>query len=431
MTPKPNRRPTRLLPLTLALALTSGLVLLPASPSAWAQAAPAAASAPAATLRAEVAKPLQAAQAALQASNHKDALARVAEAEAIPALTPYEVYITRRLKAPALFGSGDVAAALGLFETIVGMPELPAADKLPMRETTIKLAMQLKDYPRSVPLFKAYFAEGGANAELKRLYPQVLAVTGDHAGVVREVGPLVSADDTAGRKTAEDSLRLLAASQNALGDKDGYLQSLGRLAASTGKADYWSELVARTIRRDGFAEDRLRLETYRLRRAAGLPLEGGELADMAARASQAGLPGEAQVIMDDGYAQKLLGVGADAAADAKLREQVTKAAGADRATFADSESSAQKAKDGNALVGLGMALSGSGQFERGLALVSAGVERGGLRRPDEAQLHLGVAQYRAGKKAEALKSFAQVKGADGLADVARLWTLLLQSPVAK
>ncbi|MBC7728456.1 MAG: hypothetical protein H7242_12760, partial [Microbacteriaceae bacterium] len=218
--------------------LLLSLLLLANAGSAAAQTAvtpAAAASVPAPTLRAEVAKPLQAVQDAIKAANYPEAAARLAEAEALPGLTPYEAYLIQRLKAPVLFGQDNPTGALATFETVLVSPLLPAAERPAILETTIKLALQLKDYPRASRWMKSYVAEGGGNAEIRRLYPQVLSVMGDHAGVVRELAPQVAADDAAKRATPEASIRLLAGSQNALKDSAGYLASLEKLAASTGK----------------------------------------------------------------------------------------------------------------------------------------------------------------------------------------------------
>ena len=63
--------------------------------------------------------------------------------------------------------------------------------------------------------------------------------------------------------------------------------------------------------------------------------------------------------------------------------------------------------------------------------MTQGQAKGGLRRPDDAMLHLGVAQWRAGKADDAQRSFAAVKGADGVADLARLWGLFVASAARK
>lgn len=400
-----------------------------------ASAAPAsAASAPGPTVRPELAKPLQAAQELTRVgtpASAKEALARLAEAEAVGHLTPYETYLTQRLKAVAAFGAGDVPLSIDNFERVLGSSQLPPAERLPIIETTAKLSIQSKDYVRAATWLRAYKAAGGTDPALLRLLPQVLAETGDHAGAVAAIGPMVQADIAAQRATPESLLRTLAFSQDKLGDAPGYLATLEQLAQHYPKSDYWNELIARTLRRDGFAGERLRLDSYRLMQAIGTSLTAEQTAEMAERALQAGLPAEAQKLMDDGYASGLFGKGGAAAAHQKLRQQATKAAAQDKATLGDSEASARNAKEGNALVNLGFALSAAGDHERALALMAQGQAKGGLRRSDDVLLHLGIAQVRAGRNDDALRSFAAVKGGDGNADLARLWSLWLRRATTK
>lgn len=396
-------------------------------------AAPAASAASAAgpTLRPETAKPLMAAQDQLKAGNYKEALARVAEAEALPGLTPYEAYVIRRMKAPATYGAGDLPGATAQFETLIDDPLLPQADRGFVTETTIKLALQQKEYPRAAKWMKQYLSQQGQDAEIRRLYPQVLSLNGDHAGAAAEFKTLVAAEEAASRPVPEATLRMLASSQSQASDDAGYLVTLEKLAASTGKADYWGELIARAARRDGFASERLRLDLYRLRRAVGAKLSAGELGDMAFRAHKAGLPAEAQKLLDDGFGSQLLGQDGNAAADRELRTQATKAAAQDQATLADSEASLRSAKDGNAAFNLGLALSAAGQHDKALGLMAQGQTKGGLRRPDDALLHLGLVQWRAGQLAAARQTFASVGGSDGTDALAHLWVVYLDSPAAK
>jgi hypothetical protein len=65
-----------------------------------------------------------------------------------------------------------------------------------------------------------------------------------------------------------------------------------------------------------------------------------------------------------------------------------------------------------------------GQLDKGIAALEMGIHKGGLKRPDEARLHLAQAYLANGNKVQALATFKTVKGADGLADLARLWSIL-------
>lgn len=409
-----------------ALALLATASALPVQAQQAASAPAAAASGP--TLRPEAAKPLQEAQALLKEGKHQEALDKLVAVEAVPNLTPYERYVTARFRLAAAGGKNDRALSLSTLLSVIDSEFLAEAERRPLNEALIRLAVQDKQYALALKRYPVYQAAGGNNAELRELYPRLLAETGDQAGAAREFGAQVKAEEAAGRVPSETLLSRLAVSQNALKDEAGYNDTLGKLAASTGKPDYWNELIARTMLRPGFAEERLRLDVYRLKQAVGLTLPAAEVGDWAFRANQVGLPAEAQKLLDDGFNSGLLGKDANAAADRKLREAATKAAANDRASLADAETAARNAKDGNVPFALGMALSGAGQHDKALAVMTTGQAKGGLRQPDDALLHLGLVQWRAGKTAEALATFAQVKGTDGTADLARLWTLFLKSP---
>jgi hypothetical protein len=404
-----------------------------AAPGAWAQAAAAApaAAASAPTVRPEVGKLLQAARDAMGTGNFKESLARIAEVQAMPSLEPYEQYVVERMRASAALGNKDMPLALKSLEAAAQSPFTPAADRPLLIETAIKVAVQVDKFDVAKRWLTTYLAGANPKPEFRRLYPQVLQQLGDHAGVIAEVSPIVAADVAAKRVTPEATLRMLAFSQNEIKDKAGYTRTLELLVGSTGKVDYWADLLARVHNRDGFADERLRLDMYRLRRAVGVDLDAGELGDMAYRASQAGLPAEAQALLDEGFANGTLGKDANATNDKKLRDQVTKVALQDRNTLADNEAAATKAKEGNVALNLGMALSGMGLHDRALAMIALGQSKGGLRRPDDALLHVGVAQFRAGRIDDAKRSFEAVKGDDGTADLARLWLLHLNGPARK
>ena len=59
-----------------------------------------------------------------------------------------------------------------------------------------------------------------------------------------------------------------------------------------------------------------------------------------------------------------------------------------------------------------------------------GIAKGGLKRPEDAKLHLGIAQLVAGDKAKAQATFKTVQGTDGTADLARLWALYARRALA-
>ena len=54
---------------------------------------------------------------------------------------------------------------------------------------------------------------------------------------------------------------------------------------------------------------------------------------------------------------------------------------------------------------------------------SEGLQKGGLKHPDDAQLHLGIAYLDAGQKDKAEAALGAVTGNDGARELAQLWLL--------
>jgi hypothetical protein len=85
---------------------------------------------------------------------------------------------------------------------------------------------------------------------------------------------------------------------------------------------------------------------------------------------------------------------------------------------------------GAGLVNLGWAYATMDQYDKGIGLIQQGIAKGGLKSPEEAKLRLGMAQARAGKKADAIATFQTIKGGAGAGDLAKYWIMVLNAPAS-
>ena len=85
-------------------------------------------------------------------------------------------------------------------------------------------------------------------------------------------------------------------------------------------------------------------------------------------------------------------------------------------------------RHGDALVNSGEALVTLGRIDQGIELIEQGIVKGGLKRPEDAKLHLGVAYIHGNRKDQALETLKAVRGTDGTADLARLWAIFAARP---
>jgi hypothetical protein len=145
--------------------------------------------------------------------------------------------------------------------------------------------------------------------------------------------------------------------------------------------------------------------------------------EMTQLALQAGFPNEARQIIDKGFAAGVLGTGKDAERHKRLKDLVVKKVEEDKKALPENLVEAEASKDGTALVNIGMNLVFNGDKAKGLVLMQKGIAKDNLKRPDDARLHLAIAQLTAGDNARAAATLREVKGNDGTADLARLWSL--------
>lgn len=374
------------------------------------------------TLRPEVGKPLQEAQELVKQKSYKDALGKIDEAAKVGSLTPYESYIVDRMRAAAATGANDVNTALKAYDEALASPEMPAGEKLQTYDVMARLAYGGKNYPRAVDAIEKYRAAGGNNAQTLELLPQAYYLSGKYAEAARELNALLADQEKAGRQPSEMQLQLLASCAAKQNDMPAYAAALEKLVSYYPKPGYWLDLIARTASSRGFS-DRWSLDLYRLRYASGTLEKADDYLEAAQLALQAGFPGEADQYVKAGYAKGLLGQGADAARHKRLKDLVDRKLDEDKKTLAEGEKAAAAQASGDALVSTGMNYVGYQQYDKGVALISQGIAKGGLKNPSQAQLNLGYAQLLAGKKEEAAKTLRAVQDKDGGAAVARLWAI--------
>ena len=381
------------------------------------------------SVRPELAKPLQAAQDAIRAQKFKEALNRLRDVDAIGGKSAFEQYMVDRTRGAAAMGAGENELAGRSFESALNSGRMSAGDQAKVVQALISLYYRAQDYPKAIVWMQRAIKDGTADNETRALLVQSYYLSGDLNRAQKELQNDLAAAERAGRAPTEGQLQLMANLASKQNDKAAYVASMERLVANYPTKAYWADLVSRVQGKPGFA-DRLVLDLDRLKLALGQISTSADYMEMSQLALQAGFPAEGKKIVDNGYAKGVLGTGAEAARHKRLQDLADKNAAEDLKNLPANEAEAQKAKDGTALVNLGYALVTAGQTDKGITMMVEGISRGGLKRLDDARLHLGLAYLQAGKKAEAIKTFKTVQGTDGTADLARYWIILTNRPLA-
>ena len=410
-------------PLLIALSLVA-----PAGVALAQAAAPAAsaASAPANAVRQEVYVAMQAVQELFKTNQWAPALARVDQALAQTATpSPYETAVMQRARGLVLLQLQRVADALPALEAALATNALTKEEQLQLQAPLARGHFQVKNYPAALEWMRRAVAAGNNWAGLPAVRARAVYLSGDYPGAVREFESVVNAYTTT--PPPDEDLRLLASAYSQVKDFVGYTRVLERLMRDYPRPEYWADMLARVPRVPNW-QARWDVDIYRLRLQVGEMKEAADYVELAELANKAGLPVEAQQVMEAGYAKGLLGSGSGAAEHQKLRITVSKLADDDRKNLATPPAKPPTIADGRSAataLSTGFALVTVGQTDRGLELMKAAVASPQIADAAYGRLQLALALQRAGRTAEALEGFKALGTHEGLGLLARLWVIAL------
>jgi outer membrane protein assembly factor BamD (BamD/ComL family) len=358
----------------------------------------------------------------MKANKPREALAKVNEADSVSNKTSYENYLIHHMRGAAASAAGDTETAARSFEIIIASGRLSAAEQAKLVESMVGAYYRAKDYSKAAQWASRYLKEHPNNPQIRQLLAQAYYLNNDFAHAAAEMQSRLQADAQSGRTPAESDLQLLANCYLKLKDNSGYVGALEKLVTYYPKKEYWADVLGRIQRKSGYS-GRLDLDVFRLKLATGNVRGAGDYMEMVQLALQAGAAAEARKIIEQAFASGMLGAGAEAERHKRLRDLATKTATENQKALAQNEIDAKAAADGTALLNVGFENVTAGHFDKGLAQMEQGIRKGGLKHPQDAKLHIGIAYFLSGQKARAIEVFRTVQGADGTADLARLWVL--------
>ncbi|NNG24483.1 tetratricopeptide repeat protein [Telluria aromaticivorans] len=391
--------------------------------------APAAAAPAKDTVRPEIFKLLDptAIKPLMDAKNYTEVQSRITQAEAFPNQTPYEQYVVNRMKLSLGSTTNNNALAMPALEAVINSNRLTGAEQANFMQALGNMHFNAKDYPKAIEWFKRYQKESPTPEAVRPALVRAYYLNNDFATAKTELSAMMAESAKTGKAPSEEELRLLATAANKTKDDAGYLMALEQLVRYYPKDEFWVDLLSRGVaRKAGFDEPTFGPHMLRLEFAAAkndMPPE--HYTFLAETSLRDGFPAEAKQVLDAGFAAGVLGKGGDAKTHNALRGKATKQAADDAKNIAAGEASAAKSKTGAGLVNIGWAYATMDQADKGIGFIQQGIAKGGLKNADEAKLRLGMAQVRAGKKAEAIQTFESVKGGKGASDLAKYWIMFL------
>lgn len=377
-------------------------------------------------IRSEWSKPYTEIQKLIGDKQFAEAMVKIEALAAFENKTDYEKFFLSRTKAVVASNTGDNALLAKCFEEMIASEFMPPAEKVKYTEAMAGMLFNEKKYAESLVWTKRALEFNKDSVLMQDLLARNYYLQDDFANTITEVKKQIDADIAAKRAPSVDRLRILHGAYAKTKNADGVTSVLELLVNYHPSREYWADLLYRIPTKAGFS-DRLRLDWYRLLYKTGNMEDDTQYMEMAETALLAGLPLEAKQVLESGFSAGLLGKGKNAAKHKPLLDKATKQAADDAKSLDAGEVAAKAGKTGLGMVNMGYNFVIHGQVERGIALIESGIAKGGLKQPEEAKLHLGMAYLMAGNRSKAEEVLKTVTGADGSGDIARYWLLYKQS----
>jgi hypothetical protein len=368
---------------------------------------------------AAVAKPLKEASELVRAGKAKEALAKL---NGVVSAGPDDTYMLARIRGAAYQRMGDNGEAAQQLEAAFATGKVPGNEAGQLAETIAGIYAQQHNNGAAMKWVEKAKAAGDNSGSLRQIQDYVQGSSGDYGQIARDNAAKIQAAESAGRRPDEDDLLRLADAYRHTKNTTGDLQVKEKLVTYyPSNKQYVGIYLSDLPGKSGFSS-RFSLDLLRLRLASGNLTAAADYMEMAQLLLQAQLPAEAKSVVDKGYAAGVLGTGAEAARQQRLRDLTNKSAVEAVASLAKRTADAKTSKTGDDLVAMGAEYVSMGKSDEGIDLMQQGIAKDSLKRPEDAKLRLGVAMLQSGKaKSKAVQQLRTVQGADGAPDVARAY----------
>ena len=280
-----------------------------------------------------VAKPLKAAQDALQAKNYPEALAKLQEAQNTAGKTPYDEHVMNELYGVTYVRQSQFADAAKYLEPGLNDGFLPEAE-IPNRVRALaQVNYQIKNYDKAIEFGNRAIKGGFADDDMYTLVGQAYYIKGDFKGTEKFLNEYVDTQVKAGKQPKEQTLQLLMSSCVKLDDQSCTTNSLEELVSYYPKTEYWQNLLYSLFQQEGQTDKSL-LHVYRLASEVDVLKRQEDYTEYTQLAIEAGSPGEAVSILEKGTQKNVFTDARNADKAKRLLESAKKQAETDKANEA-------------------------------------------------------------------------------------------------
>jgi tetratricopeptide (TPR) repeat protein len=372
-----------------------------------------------------IAKEITATQKAMQASQWSEALKNLEAAETKSPLTTFDKKTIYDFKGFVNIKLNNMKAAEAAYEAALATGGYTPEESGKTYRMLFRLAAGNQNYAKAVEYGKQAADAGVTNTDDLVVMAQLYYLQKDCKDSNVWGDKAIAAARKAGEAPKENLYLFKLKCADDANDTPGKLAALYDLVRLTRKGEYWNNLIR--LERQDERDDHNTLMIYRVMYDTKSMNADTDYIEMAQLLGDAGLPGEAQSVLEAVMASTLM-KDEHKERTTRLLNSLKTRAETDKKGVAQLDAEAAKNPSGDLSVKTGEVHYGFGDYAGAITAINAGIQKGQIKHIDEAYVYLGRSQVAQKNIADAKKAFGQLKGAPGVSPrVVKLWELYAET----
>ena len=369
---------------------------------------------------------IQAAQEKIDVDDFNGALRILDSLRNNEKLTPYERTNVLNYIGFVYYSTDNMKGALGVYKELLTIEDLEPQLRKQTVYTMAQLYTMEEDYAEALKHMELWFTlETNPGPQPYILYAQNLYQTNRYADMVEPIEKAISIAKNRNTEAKEDWYVLLnfAYFQQENYEKVRDIQKI--MLVSWPKKRYWFSLAGAYTE---LGEETNLLTSYDAAHTQGLLESEAELVTMAQLYMQHEVPYKAATLLDK---EMTAGRVEKSAKNYRLLSQAWSLSMEDARSIPALKEAARLSDEGELNLRLGNGYLNLGQYGECVTAVQAGLRKGGIKSPDNAQISLGMCLYNLKKYGEAKKAFAAAGKTSRSRRVSNQWIAVIDSDLER
>ena len=367
-------------------------------------------------MREKIYKQLSEAQLAAEAENYQGALQILSKLEADKSLNSYEKAQMFNFYAFIFYSQDKYRDAIRAYENVLAQPELPEALENGTIYSLAQLYFQAEDYRKSIQLMERWFRVAtNPGAEPYVIVAQAYYQLKEYGKALPNIEKAMSIARQQGKPVKENWLLLQRLFYYELNDYPKSEQVLKELLRLYPKKVYYTQLSAVYHELN---DDKKQLAALELAHLQGMLSDGRELLNLAQLYVANGIPYRGAKILQDGIDRKVVD---ERESNLRLLSQAWFMAGDYEKAIPPLRRAAQIADDGELYIRLAQSYLNLNKYAEAVEALRAGLQKGGIKRPGDAQVMLGMSLYELDRLEQARSAFRVAANYEANARTANQW----------